>query len=81
MDTYRCSSSSIRIIWAGISMKNFIEGFSVRADSDKIEVILRDSTWKPYYKGYANIKNKREMKQLFQDMKDKGIDLDVSKWL
>lgn len=58
-------------------------GITVKArkDSDKIEVIIRDESWTPYFKGSANLKSKKEMKQLLEDLKDKGVDLGITKWL
>ena len=44
-------------------------------NGDKIEVTLRDSSFNPYFKGKAGVKNKKELKQLIMDLKAKGVDL------
>ena len=42
---------------------------------DMILVKLRDNTYKIYFDGKANINNSKEMQQLKDDLKNKGVPL------
>lgn len=73
---------SLCIIWTRVKMgkDRFISVRKCRDDSEKIEVILRDESWQPYFKGTANLKSPREMKQLVEDLRNKGVTF-PSGWL
>lgn len=49
--------------------------YKVIVNGDVIEVRLFDNTYTPYFKGRANINNKRQMDKLIQDLHDKGVSL------
>ncbi len=42
---------------------------------DKLEVIVRDSSFKKTYQKEVNINDKKELEVLLKDLKAKGIDL------
>lgn len=42
---------------------------------DKLEVIIRDSSFKKIFQKEANTGNKKELESLLKDLKDKGVDL------
>ncbi len=42
---------------------------------DKLEVIVRDSSFKKTYQKEVNINDKKELGVLLKDLKDKGVDL------
>lgn len=47
----------------------------INQSGDIIEVILRDNNYNPYFKGKANLTNKREMSDLLFQLRSKGVDL------
>ena len=42
---------------------------------DKLEVIIRDSSFKKTYQKVVSISDKRELEILLKDLKAKGVDL------
>jgi len=42
---------------------------------DKLEVIVRDSSFKKIYQKEVSTHDKRELESLLKDLKDKGVDL------
>lgn len=48
---------------------------SIRSKGEKIEVKLFDTSYSPFFKQKANLNNRKEMKQLMDDLKDKGVNL------
>ena len=48
---------------------------SVRAKGAKIEVKLIDNTYTVYFKGKADINNPKEMEELKDDLRHKGVGL------
>jgi len=42
---------------------------------DKIEVIIRDSSFKKIYQKEVSITDRRELEVLLKDLKNKGVDL------
>lgn len=42
---------------------------------DKIEVIVRDSSFKKIYQKEVGVGNTKELESLLEDLKNKGIDL------
>ena len=42
---------------------------------DKIEVIIRDSSFKKIYQKEANTGSRKELELLLEDLKNKGVDL------
>jgi len=45
---------------------------------DMIEVKLKDTSLMPYFKAVAHINNKKEMIKLFNDLKEKGVNIPTS---
>ncbi len=44
-------------------------------NGDKLEVIIRDSSFKKTYQKEVNTGNKKELESLLKDLKAKGVDL------
>ncbi len=44
-------------------------------NGDKLEVIIRDSSFKKIFQTEVNISNKKEIEGLLEDLKNKGVDL------
>jgi len=42
---------------------------------DILEVKLSDTAYNPYFRAKVHIKNRKEMKQLIEDLKNKGVNL------
>ncbi len=42
---------------------------------DKLEVIIRDSSFKKTYQKEVSINDRRELENLLKDLKNKGVDL------
>lgn len=42
---------------------------------DKLEVIIRDSSFKKTFQTVVNTGNRKELEGLLKDLKDKGVDL------
>ncbi len=42
---------------------------------DKLEVIIRDSSFKKIFQTEVNTGNKKELENLLKDLKNKGVDL------
>lgn len=55
---------------------DFFKSISVRKENDTIEIKVRDSTYTPYFHGTARVNNRKEMRKLMEDLKNKGIELD-----
>ncbi len=49
--------------------------FSKRQDGDILEVSVRDESHRPLFKGEARVRDKQSMKELFKDLKNKGINI------
>ena len=50
-------------------------GISNYNNGDKLEVIVRDDTFKKIFQKEVNIGNRKELEVLLKDLKDKGVDL------
>ena len=48
---------------------------SVYNNGDKLQVIIRDISFKKTYQREVNTGNKKELESLLQDLKNKGVDL------
>jgi len=51
----------------------FFKKVKVGIRGDMIEVKLFDNNYRQYYKGTAQIGNLKEMRQLIDDLRDKGV--------
>ncbi len=51
------------------------KGASLRQIGDIIKVKLMDNTYKVYFKGKANINNPKEMEELKEELRHKGVSL------
>jgi len=56
-------------------MKHPQKHISFDRHGDKIEVIIRDSSFVKIFKREVSIGDRRELEQLLIDLKDKGVDL------
>ena len=50
-------------------------GVSVYSNGDKLQVIIRDTSFKKTYQREVNTGNNKELESLLKDLKDKGVDL------
>lgn len=48
---------------------------SIQYNQDIIEVRLIDNSFIVYFKQKSNINNRKQMEQLMEDLKDKGVNL------
>lgn len=48
---------------------------SLRKEGDILEVRLRDSGFKKFFEGKAQVENKREMEELRAKLRNKGVPL------
>ena len=48
---------------------------SVYSNGDKLEVIIRDTSFKKIYQREVNTGNRKELESLLKDLKHKGVDL------
>jgi len=44
-------------------------------NGDKLQVIIRDTSFKKTYQREVNTGNRKELESLLKDLKDKGVDL------
>ncbi len=48
---------------------------SVYNNGDKLQVIMRDTSFKKIYQREVNTGNRKELESLLKDLKNKGVDL------
>ena len=48
---------------------------STYSNGDKLEVIIRDNSFKKIFQKEVNTGNKKELEGLLKDLKNKGVDL------
>ena len=48
---------------------------SIYNNGDKLQVIIRDTSFKKTYQREVNTGNKKELESLLKDLKHKGVDL------
>ena len=48
---------------------------STYSNGDKLEVIVRDNSFKKIFQREVNTGNRKELETLLKDLKDKGVDL------
>ncbi len=47
---------------------------------DILEVIIRDSSYTPYFKASAPLRDKKKVKKLLDELRDKGVSFNFHSW-
>lgn len=51
---------------------------SVKRNGDILEVKLRDSSFNPYFSRNVRINDKKKIKELVEDLQDKGVNFPIN---
>jgi len=54
-------------------VKPLFRNISYSQSKDRLQVILRDDSFRPYFKREVKISDRKAMKSLMLDLKDKGV--------
>lgn len=55
--------------------RDYFGKITLRTDCDKLIVAILDGKNEVFYKGVANVNKKKEMEQLKEDLRFKGVDI------